>query len=68
MQIRILILVLPVMILLGAMAVVAQTPTFQPQPYIYRIKVEGCTHAPAVRRQTGFLVRGEGGIVTARHC
>lgn len=67
MQIRLLTLAFPIMIVLSATAVMAQTPTFQSQPYIYRIKVEGCKHAPFVRRQTGFLVRGRGGIVTALH-
>lgn len=67
MQIRILILILPLLLLVGASVVLAQTPTFAPQPYIYRIKVVGCAHTPNVRHQTGFLVRGEGGIVTALH-
>ena len=63
----ILILLCPLLLLVGATVVLAQTPTFAPQPYIYRIKVVGCAHAPIVRHQTGFLVRGEGGIVTALH-
>lgn len=63
----ILILLLPLLLLVGATVVLAQTPTFAPQPYIYRIKVAGCDHEPKIRHQTGFLVRGEGGIVTALH-
>jgi len=45
----------------------AQTPTFQPNPYVYRITIDGCPHAPENRRQTGFRVRGQAGIVTALH-
>lgn len=55
------------LLLLAANLALAQTPAFQPNPYVYRIVVDGCKHAPANRRQTGFRVRGEAGIVTALH-
>lgn len=45
----------------------AQIPT--ETPYIFRIEVSECKNEPAIRRQTGFLIRDENvtGIVTALH-
>lgn len=36
-------------------------------PFIFRIKLEECAHAPHSRRQSGFLVAGRVGVVTALH-
>jgi hypothetical protein len=36
-------------------------------PYIFRIKMDDCVHAPHSRRQSGFLVEGQVGIITALH-
>ena len=60
------VLVVGLLFVVGNLAF-AQTTTFQPNPYVYRITVDGCTHQPESRRQTGFRVRGEPGIVTALH-
>ncbi len=67
MQKTLTLLLLVVMLLIFTSLVFAQTPTFQPNPYVYRVTVDGCTHPPTNRRQTGFRVQGEHGIVTALH-
>jgi len=55
------------LLFMAANLALAQTPTFQPNPHVYRITIDGCPHSPANRRQTGFRVRGQAGIVTALH-
>lgn len=45
----------------------AQNGSVTPVPYVYRLKIGGCTFAPADRRQTGFRVQGTVGIITALH-
>lgn len=36
-------------------------------PYVYRLKISNCRFEPEPRRQTGFRIMGEAGIVTALH-
>lgn len=45
----------------------AQNGSAMPVPYVYRLKIGGCTFDPTDRRQTGFQVQGTVGIVTALH-
>lgn len=53
---------------LAVRTVWAQPVTFEPSPFIYRLKISDCgNHEPANRRQTGFRVNGMVGIVTALH-
>ncbi len=47
--------------------VMAQSNSSTPVAYVYRIKSAGCTHSPDARRQTGFRVQGQQGIITALH-
>ena len=47
--------------------VLAQPPTRNPNPFVYRLKISGCKYEPLSRRQTGFRVQGRRGIVTALH-
>ncbi len=52
-----------------ASLVLAQTPSFTPSPYVYRIVINGCAQPPLERTQTGFRVKDATrvGIVTALH-
>lgn len=52
---------------LWAGVILAQNESAMPVPYVYRLKISGCTFDPVDRRQTGFRVQGMAGIVTALH-
>jgi len=52
---------------LWAGVILAQNESATPVPYVYRLKISGCTFDPVDRRQTGFRVQGMAGIVTAMH-
>lgn len=61
-------MILALALLLSASVVVlAQTTSFEPSPYIYKLKIGGCRYEPAERVLTGFRVKGQIGIITALH-
>jgi S1-C subfamily serine protease len=51
----------------ASVAVLAQTTSFVPSPYIYKLNIAGCRYPPVERTLTGFRVKGQIGIVTALH-
>lgn len=55
------------LLLSASIVVLAQTTSFEPSPYIYKLKIGGCLYEPTERTLTGFRVKGQTGIVTALH-
>lgn len=64
---RIVAIIIVLLLSLWAGLALAQNGSATPVPYVYRLKIGGCTFDPIDRRQTGFRVQGKVGIVTALH-
>jgi len=57
-------------VIIGLLPYISQAlaqSTFEASPFVYRLKIGGCSHEPTERRQTGFRIEGKIGIVTALH-